>query len=291
MKCDNPFASQGVWLRGNTHSHSTESDGQLTPAEIAESYAQHGYDFVILTDHWKRTASPATCPQYPLMISAQEVDFTIGKTMYHIVCLGAEHEIPCQEFSSLDELIDLAKQEGFELIVAHPYWLGIRSQQLIDVNPFMGIEVYNTICDSLVGKGYSSTIWDDLLDAGKQVWGFAADDLHTPDLGIAQGWVMVKSAEKTEAAIFEALRNGMFYSTQGPDICDLSVNEGKLCIKCSPVKRINLVCNRWYGEVRQSPAANLTEAAFDIPPKATYARVECIDADGKIAWSNPVFLD
>jgi len=41
------------WYRGNTHSHSTESDGKLPMAERFGAYQEAGYDFLVLTDHRK----------------------------------------------------------------------------------------------------------------------------------------------------------------------------------------------------------------------------------------------
>lgn len=40
-----------LWLKGNLHSHSTFSDGQLTPEAMKEAYKHHGYDFLAVTDH------------------------------------------------------------------------------------------------------------------------------------------------------------------------------------------------------------------------------------------------
>ena len=39
------------WFKGNTHIHTTRSDGGKSP-EVAELYAGAGYDFLFRTDHW-----------------------------------------------------------------------------------------------------------------------------------------------------------------------------------------------------------------------------------------------
>ena len=46
----NPFQQPGQWYRGNTHSHSTESDGQLSIGDRFAAYRDAGYDFLVLTD-------------------------------------------------------------------------------------------------------------------------------------------------------------------------------------------------------------------------------------------------
>ena len=39
------------FLRGNTHTHTTRSDGQLSPEHTSRWYDENNYDFLVLTDH------------------------------------------------------------------------------------------------------------------------------------------------------------------------------------------------------------------------------------------------
>src|SRR5262245_65975663 len=39
------------WYKGNTHTHTINSDGDSTPDEVVRWYREHGYDFLVLTDH------------------------------------------------------------------------------------------------------------------------------------------------------------------------------------------------------------------------------------------------
>ena len=39
------------WYRGNLHTHTTLSDGVLTPEEVKAKYREMGYDFIALCDH------------------------------------------------------------------------------------------------------------------------------------------------------------------------------------------------------------------------------------------------
>jgi Histidinol phosphatase and related hydrolases of the PHP family len=41
----------GYWYKGNTHTHTFYSDGDSLPDEVARWYVEHGYDFLVLTDH------------------------------------------------------------------------------------------------------------------------------------------------------------------------------------------------------------------------------------------------
>ena len=44
-----------VWYKGNIHTHTTESDGDEEPIKVTKWYQDHGYDFLVLTDHNHRT--------------------------------------------------------------------------------------------------------------------------------------------------------------------------------------------------------------------------------------------
>ena len=98
---------------------------------------------------------------------------------------------------------------------------------------------------------------------------------------------------ENERAILQALRDGMFYSTQGPEIKSISVEGDDIRVECSPCSRINFIANRYNGHCIRSKKADLTEGEWKnakgwlIP--TTYFRIECIDEQGRIAWSNPIY--
>jgi len=45
------ISDQGKFYKANLHSHSTFSDGKLTPAQMKDLYQKHGYSIVAFTDH------------------------------------------------------------------------------------------------------------------------------------------------------------------------------------------------------------------------------------------------
>ncbi len=60
-----------------------------------------------------------------------------------------------------------------------------------------------------------------VLGQGKRIWGVAGDDAHLnpkkryySEAGL--GWVELWAAAPTETAIRDALKEGAFFSTQGP---------------------------------------------------------------------------
>ena len=44
-----------LWLRGNLHCHTTNSDGKVAPQKRLDGYVNQGYDFLCLSDHDKIT--------------------------------------------------------------------------------------------------------------------------------------------------------------------------------------------------------------------------------------------
>lgn len=39
------------WYKGNTHTHTLNTDGDSPPDAVVKWYAGHGYNFLVLTDH------------------------------------------------------------------------------------------------------------------------------------------------------------------------------------------------------------------------------------------------
>src|SRR3982750_1989568 len=97
--------SQGNWFRGNTHTHSLNSDGDSPPDSIARWYRDHEYQFLFITDHEKQT-DPAPLnqkfgvPGKFMLIVGQEItqrvaDSThyMGTRQAHVNALGARELI------------------------------------------------------------------------------------------------------------------------------------------------------------------------------------------------------
>mgnify|MGYP001193246418 FL=1 len=49
------FFPEGNFYKGNIHSHTTRSDGRLSPEAAISEYRDRGYHFLILTEHNRYT--------------------------------------------------------------------------------------------------------------------------------------------------------------------------------------------------------------------------------------------
>jgi hypothetical protein len=99
--------------------------------------------------------------------------------------------------------------------------------------------------------------------------------------------------------LLEALKAGNFYSSQGPRIYDLSFSAREASIDCSPVQAITLVTGTSRALVKIG--RQITGATFDLTQvglnhrakdaPAVWVRATIIDAAGRRAWTNPIWVD
>ena len=297
MDDQNPFAQPGEWYKGCLHVHSTASDGRLSPEDVSVWYHARGYNFVALTDH-NVPSRAQTLGQDWITLAGIEVDGVDPEAgLYHLVGLGLELPWPKPRGADgLQEAVDRLRAAGALVCLAHPYWSGQRSADLIDLAGCFALEVYNGGCEIDDAKGFSHVHWDDLLAAGVRLWGLAVDDAHwrIGDRDAGLGWVWVRAPALTQAAILAALEQGCFYASSGPEIYDLVLDRdcGEVTVRCSPAVSIDFVGNgRLSRRVLAAKGQSLTEANYRLRDSQRYVRVACLDASGGWAWSNPLFLD
>jgi hypothetical protein len=299
MQFADPFAAPGQWYKGNLHTHTTESDGALAPGEVLRRYRDAGYQFVALTDHRRVTCVEGASDDDFLVLLGTEMDGDRGEVAesVHVVAVGLREPAAPPPSPSVPDAITWTDLHGGVSLVAHPYWSGLVCADLMRWDGHLGVEVFNTGCHYEIAKGYSAVHWDDMLGRGRRAWGFAVDDSHhrvndKNPVDTARAWVMVKASDLSRESLLESLRAGLFYSSWGPAIHAIAVDGGQVTVRTSPVKEISFVAQRWAGASFFAPEGGTrTEASFRLRGHEQYVRVECRDAEGRWAWSNPIFLD
>jgi hypothetical protein len=299
MLPENPFKAEGKWYKGNLHTHTTNSDGAWSPERVVDEYKANGYDFLFITDHNKVTDVSNLSGDGFLVLNGEELGAGSAEQgqPYHLVALNLKEAVSKQDAPTAQGIIDLVRSKGGEVVVAHPYWSGLTINDMIGLERYIGIEVFNTTCFASIAKGHSAVHWDDLLARGKSVFGFAVDDAHQHfndhrPIDICGAWIMAKLPELTEAAVMNAIKSGRFYASNGPTINNISVNDETISVSTSEVKRINFIVNISRGESFTAMGNELlTGAEYRIRGSEQYIRVECFDKDGNAAWSNPVIFN
>jgi len=190
------------------------------------------------------------------------------------------------------ELLDEMLSQGQFVVLAHPIWSRMEPAEVEQLQGFHAIEVFNTICERKCHTGHAEVYWDLLLQKGRRVFGVASDDTHgkTKKSDRFGGWVMVKAETCTHKDITDSLRAGNFYSSMGPEIYDWGIDEGDIYIKCSPCDEIHFITYPRRGSSHYHEDGPLTGAEHKLSGNEDYVRVECIDSEGNVAWTNAVFL-
>lgn len=296
MAYDNPFHTPGNWYKGNLHTHTTLSDGHYTPEERIRDYREWGYDFLAITDH-SVIAQVDTSEEDFLVLCGMEVGsyYDQPDPTYHFIIPDASGLCPIPRGIAPQELLAQTEKVGAMLILAHPYWSGLTLPDMLAVQGFIGIEVFNTVCEREIGRGLATVHWDSLLEAGLTPLGFAVDDSHTNRTyvwDVFQGWIMVKAENLEKESILSAIRRGAFYATSGPTIRDITVEPDRVSVRCSPVRCVNFICHHPRGkQVLAGEGNELTQAHYVFRGGEHYVRIECRDRLGRTAWSNPFRLE
>jgi hypothetical protein len=286
------YDREGAWFKGNTHVHSTVSDGALGFSQLAERYAGAGYHFLCRTDHWTLSRAGEDSNDYPLLwLDGVELDGRDARGVYfHILCLGLVSGI--ERGMELDEAVRLARMQNALVILAHPHWTGNSLEDALRFG-FDGVEVYNNVCQWMNGKGDSVQLWDALLEHRSETLAIASDDAHltSADPGWNGGWVMVKAEKLNRETILAALRAGEFYASTGPAFHRIEHADGKIRVETSPVKFIRLVGPRYLCEkLIAEDGETITQAEFDLPGEWETVYLQLEDEQRRMAWTNNVFV-
>lgn len=290
LEVTNLFSTKGQWYKGNLHTHTTNSDGELSLEQIISSYKERGYDFLGITDHDKVTYVEEHSTSSPLLIRGIEISYghsEIGES-YHIVSVGLEGTVELPEKAPVQEVIDILQNQRGIIFLGHPYWSGLTLHDILPLKGILGIEVFNTGCLRGIGKGVSAIHWDDLLAHRKNLYGFAVDDTHFQE-DIGHGWIMVKAESLSAKNILSAIKEGQFYSSCGPIIEDIVLENNVVTVSCSEVAVVNFICAGPRGvSFHSEDRTLLTSASYELSGEEMYLRVEAIDIQGKTAWSQPL---
>jgi len=302
-----PFSIPGRFYRGNLHTHSTLSDGGLAPDAVALAYQRAGYDFYALTDHFMAryhwpvadTRGQRTNAFTTLIGAELHSGATGAGDPWHILAVGLPLDFaPAGVDESGPALAARAKSAGAFVAIAHPAW----SQLTIDDGRALAasadaVEIYNHGSAVENDRGDGLYLLDQLLSEGHRLTAIATDDAHfrTGDSDAFGGFVMVKAESPTPEALLAALKAGHFYASQGPRIEDVRVLDGELRIRCTPVQSITALGGACRTATQLGRA--IIEAAFplerirEVAGARGWSRIAVIDADGRRAWTNPLWLE
>lgn len=304
-----------TWYRGNIHTHTTESDGDAEPDKVAAWYREHGYDFLVLSDHNHltlldygngRDGSPG-----PLMIPGEEVTLPTVRDSsavpVHLGAVGIDRVVQPIDTgdvaTTLQANIDAIRDAGGISCINHPSWKwAFDHEPIIKTRGASLLEVFNAATDCnnypipMPGFLTPSQIWDNVLSAGVPIFGVASDDSHhyhdfSPDMdNPGRGWVMVESDGLEIEAVVEAMSEGRFYSSTGVFLGEFSASTDEISLKIGR-KSDSIFLTRFIGADGKIYRERVgREVSYRPTGDERYIRAHVISSNGLQAWTQPTFL-
>ena len=294
-----PFGRPGRFFKGNLHTHSTESDGDHGPAEVVDFYHRAGYDFLAISDHFvQRYDYPVTDTR-----ALRRDDFTTligaelhtGKTLigeiWHVLAIGLPTDFAATgDDEDIVSLTRRAADAGAFIGLVHPEWYGLTPDDANIIESAHAVEVYNHGSHVENDRGYGWALCDILLNQGRRLTGFAADDAHHVTHDAFGGWVQVWAESLDPELILESLKAGRYYSSQGPEINDIRIEDDEIVVSCSPAAVIS--AQGKGARAKFVKGEGLTEGRIPLKRfNEGHIRITVLDAHGRHAWSNPFWLN
>ena len=218
MRLRDPYAVPGTYRKAQLHCHTRRSDGQLEPGDLARRYRDAGYTYICFTDHDRVTRSDEVCDDTFLALPGVEETVVrwirpLGRHLGRLLV-----DAPLGRGSAAERVAHTLASGGVPSL-HHPSWTGnlwtaTWPDDVIAAlpGPFL-VEIRNP---------HSHTESDVLrwsravraLGPGVAISATAGDDCHSMEQ-FNRGWVVVKTAVISAAALREALLHGAFYATTG----------------------------------------------------------------------------
>lgn len=298
------------WAKANTHAHTTNSDGDSSPATVVRLYQTKGHSILAITDHgFVTNCTPFTNSSF-LCINSEE--WTSTK---HVIRINVSTPYN-NAIGNMQSAVNAANGEGGFAIVAHPNWSSTiwSFSDLTNLQNYTAMEIYNKVIERLSPDPYATLKWDDVLKSGKRIFGIAADDMHQVNVDLGYGFTKVYMPEFTKQAYIESMRSGHFYSSQGPlmdaepfnMLCDeLNSYEMGETGNCSAVKlnatlsasnssfimsNITLIKDGVVINLATCSSQNCSFSYSENVSSSGYYRLEGRDSSNKMIWSNPIWV-
>jgi len=250
------FQQEKKWYKGDFHTHTIYSDGEMTREENIEMANKQSLDFFVATDHniiptsWYDSSNI-------LVIPGTEVTSTLGH--FNIINLNTSPFVKNRIRDMYDEkgTNEIIAQDYGDAIVSinHPFLKGCpwiyRDTNMDNIDT---IEIINdpTYPDNLEAIEHALTAWNLLLNDGYKITGIGGSDSHLrpddhydgssePSL-IGDPGTYVYCDELTASNLMNSVRKGYVTVSRGGFI---SITDGE----CLPGETSNLCEGKVFAEV------------------------------------------
>jgi hypothetical protein len=297
------------WYKGNTHTHTVNSDGDSTPDEVVRWYREHGYQFLVLTDHNYLTSVEGLNAIHGaldkfIVIPGEEVTSRSDDKPVHVNGLALREQVappaPGTVFDMLQRSVDGIRAAAGVPHVNHPnFGWAITADDLARLERTRLFEIFNghPQVNGLGGGGAPSLeeMWDRVLSSGKLMFGLAVDDAHyfkrpgDPAVpGPGRGWVYVRAPQLEGRTIVEALERGEFYASTGVELADYRASEREVVVdvRATAWSKYRIQFIGRDGRVLDEQTS--PKATYVIRGGEGYVRARVIESNGGLAWTQPI---
>lgn len=270
-----------TYYKASLHTHSTVSDGKLTPQELRDAYKAKGYSILAITDHSVMVQHQHLAQPDFLILTGVEIDVeerdnpvNLRNRALHMCLISKDplkqwipfrdprpipasvpYEAGC-EVAGLPRIYDPAyinaviaecNRQGMLVIYNHPCWSLESYPDYAPLEGLWGMEYRNSGCIAIGFDEDNGRVYQDFCTLGKRIMPVCADDTHTALHRfngypvLGESWNMV-GAEKLEyGAVIEAMERGDLYASCGPEIKSLTLEGNTLRITFSEAVKVQLI--------------------------------------------------
>jgi hypothetical protein len=231
------------FIKGNLHTHTTQSDGGDSPEAVIAWYRDHHYGFVAVTDHnvYSTAETLHVAPDPTLaIIPGEEISMWVTGLQVHVNALCTRSLIDGGTFpdarTALAHGVTEVVAQGGVALINHPNfdWAlepddvlsapGARLLEIASGHPYV-----HSAGD--LRHASHEQVWDMALTQEHDVMGVAVDDVHhlaspaEPAAYPGVAWVQVFGSQVNEPAVCDALRRGDLYASTGAELESIRVTE------------------------------------------------------------------
>lgn len=296
------FNESGYILKGNLHSHSTNSDGRVEPEGLARGYRDKGYDFLSITDH-DVYYDNAGYEDGVILVPGFELTAPVSSNrVAHITVLTKDSASDFSngetfELQSLDDTRAFLERhcENHVFILNHPEWSFLTCADYFNLPHISGIEYFNYASEMGDFLGTARHFSNLLLAASQKLFFTAGDDSHNRDKASPGwpfdsltrdsfgAWTVVQAQEKTRQGVVEGLLSGHSYISTGPEIKSFYVDDEGFHVECSEAQRISVSAE--YGGLKRKIGLKVTEFSGTLKGTEKLLKLLVGDSKGRFAFA------
>ena len=308
----NDSESRWQWFKGQTHAHTTNSDGDDLPRRVVRWYRDHNYNFLVITEHDTITNIKYLDTDKNddfILIPGEEVSDYFDNKPLHVNGINLQELVKPQKgqgvVDNLQKNIDAIRKAGGIPQINHPNWKwAFAEKEMVQLKNVKLFELYNMDKHSnnfsAGGMAGMEEVWDRILSKKVIMYGVITDDSHDfegecrPNKSLpGRGWIMVRAKTLSADAITAALDRGDFYGTvgMGVELIDIKVTDKEYALEIKPYSDFK------YTTFFIGKNGTILKNDYHLKPKykfkgnELYVRAKVFCSSGDFAITQPVFLN